>query len=48
VIGRRAIDIFKAFGRLDRGRAVEQQKLAHARGLLAPGRMPHPEVSNLV
>ena len=48
VVGRRAIGIFKAFSLLDRGRAVEQQELAHARGLLAPGWMPQSEVSNLV
>jgi hypothetical protein len=47
-VGRRAIGIFMAFNLLDRGRAVEQQKLAHARGLLAPGWMPQSEVSNLV
>src|SRR3954454_9315599 len=40
VIGRRAIGIFKAFGLIDRGRVVEQQERAHARGLLAPGWMP--------
>jgi hypothetical protein len=38
----------KAFSLLDRGWAVEQQELAHARGLLAPGWMPQSEVSNLV
>ena len=48
VSGRRAIGIFKEFSRLDCGRTVQQQELAHAGGLLTPGRMPQPEVSNLV
>jgi hypothetical protein len=47
-IGRRTVGIFAPSGPLVRGRAVEQQQLAHARGLVPPGRVPQPEVSNLV
>ena len=44
----RAIGILAAFDPAGCRRAVEQQELAYARDLLAVGRMPQPEVSNLV
>src|SRR3954462_8527964 len=44
----RTISILAAFEPAGCRRAVEQQELAYARDLLAVGRMPQPEVSNLV